>query len=142
MLPVVGVAVGIAKRNQFLFAAVEEDAKNLVLHFVAYIEEAGLVPDWPFGEAKIARNLRQLRLAVEQLPEFWRLGGELEGTLRDARPDGNEWQTSTEDNDDEPRGCAIDPANAEPTTHERLHFRDGVFHFGTSSFLACGLLPV
>ena len=87
VLPVEGVAIGIAQRDQLLFMSVQKDTINLVLNLVAYVEEAGLVPHRTFGETKIARNPRQHRVAVEQFPEFRRFGCEFGGSLRHARLD-------------------------------------------------------
>src|SRR5262249_13915060 len=78
MLAVEGVAIGIAQRDDFFLPAVGVDAENLVDGLIAYVEEPGGIPHRAFGEAEIARNLFQLRIAIDEIPEFRRQGLQFE----------------------------------------------------------------
>src|SRR5256884_2732351 len=56
LLAIVGVAVGIAERNELLFRSIHVYVKNLVTDFVADNHEAGRIPHRAFGKTKAGRH--------------------------------------------------------------------------------------
>src|SRR6185437_14152348 len=50
------------------------NAKDFILHFIAYINKTCRVPDRPFGKTHSAGNQIQLGVFRNKLPEPWRLG--------------------------------------------------------------------
>src|SRR5579863_1017606 len=81
-LTVVGIAVWIAQRDQFLFVPVGIDAKNLVDLFIADVDESGFIPDWTFGEAEARCDGFELGLLRNKLPESGRLCFQFEFSFR------------------------------------------------------------
>src|SRR5882724_2064744 len=77
VIVIVGAPIGVAERNKFFLPAVQEDPVNLVLLFIADIEETGVVPHGTLGKTKIAGNFRELAFAIHQLPKLRRLSFEL-----------------------------------------------------------------
>jgi hypothetical protein len=73
-LAVIGVTVGIAERNELLFAAVRIHLENLVLLFIADVQKAPFVPDRPFCESESGRDAIKVSVAIQQFPESGRFG--------------------------------------------------------------------
>src|ERR1019366_8483033 len=68
-----GAPIGVAEAQHVLLAAVRVEALDLVLFFVAHIEEAALVPDRTFGKTEIAGDFLDGSGLIEQLPELGRV---------------------------------------------------------------------
>src|SRR6185312_7041295 len=72
-MPVIGVSVRIPQSNHFLLLpALYIDLENLVQRLIADIQETGLIPDRPLGEAESGRNGSQICTVIYQFPELRR----------------------------------------------------------------------
>lgn len=71
MLAVVGISIGIAKRNNFLLASVGNiDAKYLVDFFIANVEKSRRVPYRPLCKSKSGCYGGKLRVMIQQFPKL------------------------------------------------------------------------
>ena len=88
VLTVEGVAVGIAKRDDFFLFAIGMEAENLVNGLVAYVEEARLIPDTgPSRNPKPLATRPSFGVLIDHVPELWRLGLQLNPGARAGRPE-------------------------------------------------------
>src|SRR5205807_4867897 len=80
-----------------LFASVEVNAIDLVLRFIADVEETGRIPDRPLGETEPGGNCRELRIVIQEFPELRRLSDQLEFPRRLTRALGRPQRRRTLD---------------------------------------------
>src|SRR5260370_32327948 len=73
MLSVEGVTVRVAERNYFLLPAIEIEPVNLVDGFVAYVEEARVIPHRTFGKPEAGAHNAQPGVVIHQIPELRRI---------------------------------------------------------------------
>src|ERR1700735_5462565 len=71
MLWIIGIAVGVAERGDFLFlASGSVYFEDFIESFIAHPEIAGAIPDRPLGKAEARRQLGQLRFSIEESPKL------------------------------------------------------------------------
>src|SRR5262249_41011301 len=75
-------AIGVADFKDRFDAPIGIHARQLVLLFVADVEEALWIPYGPLGESEAARDLFELRVSRDQVPELRRLGFQFELSRR------------------------------------------------------------
>src|SRR5713101_2099189 len=79
VVDVEALAVGVANFQDRFNASVGENANKLVLLFIADVEEcSALIPDGTFRESESAGDFLEFGVGIDELPEFWRFGFELE----------------------------------------------------------------
>ena len=59
------ISVWVTERDELLSRSVERQLKNLVLLFVADVEKACRVPNWPLRKTEATTDLSELGIAIK-----------------------------------------------------------------------------